>query len=158
MPLLTSCPSGWTPEPMPNSAYVPVLMSRQQLEVSVNKKGPQMITSPGKLYRYGHYILINEQYKGVHIINNQDPRAPQNVGFIQVPGSLDFAMKNNVMYVDNAVDMVAINLSDPDNPQISKRIQNAFPALLPPDRLPVVNDEKGMPQDAIIVGWKLKEE
>lgn len=156
LPLLTACPATWEPEPPMVSSYQPVFMSRQQLESSITMKPAQAISNPGKLYKFGSYILINEKFKGVHIIDNQDPRSPQNIGFIQIPGNIDFAVKSNVLYVDNAVDMVAINLSDPNNLQISKRIRNVFPSPTPPDNLPAVYDQAGLPQDAIIVGWKLK--
>lgn len=142
-------------EPKLESAYDPILMSRKQLETSVVKKEAQPIIKPGKLYRYGQYILINEQFAGVHLINNQDPRSPQNIGFIQVPGSVDFAVKNNIMYVDNAVDLVSIDLTNLNAVQITKRIKDAFPKLLPPDN--IITEIKDIPADAVIVGWKLKE-
>ena len=156
LPLLNSCYSSWTPEPMPVSDYQPIFMTRAQLEASVTKLEPRQISDPGKLYSYGHYILINEKYKGVHIIDNQNPEDPQNIAFIQVPGNIDFAMKSNVMYVDNAVDMVAINLADLNNPVVTSRIPDAFPAPTPPDGLWAEYDRTGLPEDAIIVGWELK--
>src|SRR5687767_3570779 len=96
LPILGSCYNNWEPEPPQVSEYQPIFMTRQQLETSVVKKDPQPVSNPGKLYSYGDYILINERYRGVHVINNQDPRSPQKVAFIQVPGNIDFAMKNNV--------------------------------------------------------------
>jgi hypothetical protein len=156
LPLLNSCYSTWEPDPMQVSAYQPIFMTRAQLEASVTKQDPQPISDPGKLYSYGNYILINEKYKGVHIIDNQNPENPQNIAFIQVPGNIDFAMKSNVMYVDNAVDMVAINLTDLNNPVVTSRIPDAFPSPTPPDGLWAEYDRTGLPEDAIIVGWELK--
>ncbi len=141
--------------PKLESAYEPILMSRKQLETSVVKKEAQPIIKPGKLYHYGHYILINEQFAGVHLINNQNPRSPQNIGFIQVPGSVDFAVKNNVLYLDNAVDLVAVDLSNLNAVQVTKRVKNALPELVAPDNLSY--ELKDAPADAVIVGWKLKE-
>ncbi|HSI90242.1 MAG TPA: hypothetical protein VK927_03955, partial [Adhaeribacter sp.] len=156
---LTACPGyvDISPEPMV-TAYEPIMMSRSQLEASISMKEPQPVSSPGKLYKYGHYILINELYKGVHIIDNQNPASPQNVAFVQVPGNVDIAVKNNVLYVDNAVDLVALDLSDVNNIQAGSRIRNAFPKLLPPDGLTFNMEEAGVPKDAVIIGWKLKEE
>jgi len=151
-PLLTACPG--SVEPI-NSAYQPVLMSRTQLETSVMKKPPLPIVDPGKLYRYGNYILINEKYKGVHIINNQNPKAPENLAFIQAPGNVDFVVKNNIMYLDNAVDLVAIDLQDLNNLQVKKRVRNAFPDLQPPDSNLGRYYLGDAPENAIIVGWEL---
>ena len=67
VPLLTACPA--PVDPVNASVYQPVLMSRTQLETSVVKKDPQPIQQPGKLYRYVNYSIINEQYKGTHVMN-----------------------------------------------------------------------------------------
>ncbi|WP_266205800.1 hypothetical protein [Pontibacter kalidii] len=154
LPLLCSCPG--SVDPMPESAYVPILMSRQQLEASILQKEPRTISNAGKIYRHGHYILVNELYKGVHIIDNKNPEAPVNLAFIQVPGCVDLAVKDNVLYVDNAVDLLAIKLGDLTSLQVAKRVRNALPGLLPPDNLGVVYDMAGAPEEAIIVGWELK--
>lgn len=142
-------------DPVPVSAYQPILMSRAQLEKSVVLKEARIISNPGKLYHYGAYILINELFEGVHVINNQNPEAPVNIGFIQVPGNVDFAVKENVLYVDNAVDLVAIDFSDLNGLQITKRVRNTFPALMPPDNLSFDENWAGAPEDAVIVGWEL---
>lgn len=155
LPLLTSC---WEiVDPMPQSAYQPILMSRAQLEASIKMLPPLPIANAGKLYQYGPYILVNERYKGVHLIDNSEPAVPRKLGFLQVPGSVDFAVKENVLYVDNAVDLVAINLNDINHIQVSKRVREAFPAMLPPDNLGVSYDKAGAPEDAVIVGWELKQ-
>ena len=151
--MLSGCP--FPEEPMPNSAYQPILMSREQLEKSIALKEPRIISNPGKLYHYGGYILINELYEGVHIIDNKNPESPVSIGFIQVPGNVDFAVKDNVIFVDNAVDLVALDFKAPGAIQVTKRIRNTFPALLPPDDLPFENNWAGAPKDAVIVGWEL---
>lgn len=150
--LLTSC----VEDPEPVSAYQPILMSRAQLETSIAIKEPRKISEPGKIYTYEPYILINELYKGVHIIDNQDPESPATIGFIQIPGNVDFAVKNNVIYVDNAVDLVAIDINNVNNPQVTSRTRNAFPPLTPPDNLRVETDMAGAPKEAVIIGWELK--
>lgn len=153
-PLLSACFGDV--DPVSESAYSPILMSRLQLEASVKAVEPRTISNPGKIYNYGDYILINEQYKGVHIINNQNPEAPVNIAFIQVPGCIDMAVKDQVLYVDNAVDLVAIKLNDLMQAQVTKRVRNALPALMPPDNLWVSYSMAGAPEDAVVVGWELK--
>ncbi|MCJ8167332.1 hypothetical protein MKJ04_21000 [Pontibacter sp. E15-1] len=155
MPILTSC---WeTVDPAPLSAYQPILMSRTHLESSIKMLAPLPIADAGKLYKYGQYILVNERYKGVHLIDNKNPAAPVKLGFIQVPGSVDFAVKDNVLYVDNAVDLVAIDLRDLHTINIRKRVREAFPPLLAPDNLSWFYDMAGAPKDAVVVGWELRE-
>ncbi|MHA6248758.1 hypothetical protein ACXYMU_12525 [Pontibacter sp. CAU 1760] len=153
MGMLTAC---WeTASPQPLSAYQPILMSRAQLESSIKMLAPIPISDAGKLYKYGAYVLVNERYKGIHLIDNRNPSVPIKLGFIQVPGSVDFAVKDNVLYVDNAVDLVAIDISDVNALKVRKRVREAFPPLLTPDALGWYYDRAGAPKDAVIVGWEL---
>ncbi len=126
------------------------------METSVKHQAARPISNPGKLYQYGSYIFINERYKGIHIIQNQDPASPQNIGFIQVPGNVDFAVRGDVLYVDNAVDLVAIDIHDLPQITVTKRIPNTFPALPAPDNWGSEINLKGIPKDAVIVGWEIK--
>ncbi|MFC6998552.1 LVIVD repeat-containing protein [Rufibacter roseus] len=151
---LWGCPAPIEEEGFSN--YVPILMQRNQLEASVVLKPARAISKPGKIYRYGNLLLINEQYKGVHFIDNSNPSSPQKVGFLQVPGCIDFAVKENVLFVDNAVDLVAVDITDVQHAQITKRVKNVFPQLMAPDNMQSNITLGGAIKDAIIVGWELK--
>ncbi len=137
------------------SEYKPLLMPYDQLQNSVAFKEKRELKDPGKIYYNGGYIFVNERYKGVHVINNQDPANPQNIGFIQVPGCLDMAMKGNVLYVDNAIDLVTIDLSDPANPQVSSRTKGVFRETTPPDggTLGTEYTKENRPANTVIVEW-----
>jgi hypothetical protein len=103
----------------------------------------------GKIYYRTPYIYVNERYKGVHVINNSDPERPVKEGFILAPGCIDMAVKGNILYLDNAVDLVSFDL---DGRQVTKRIRNVFPEPLPPDdfRFSVFN----RPEGYVLVEWK----
>ena len=64
---------------------------------------------PGKIYVKDDVILINEQGKGIHIVHNADPSAPKNVGFVKIPGNIDVAVKGDVIFADNYMDLVTLN-------------------------------------------------
>jgi hypothetical protein len=119
--------------PPHREGYAPVFMSRETLEKSVMYiAGNREMIHTGKIYYRSPYIFVNERYKGVHVINNTDPAHPVNEGFILAPGCIDMAVKGNILYLDNAVDLVSFDL---DSKQVTKRIRNVFPELLPPDDL-----------------------
>jgi hypothetical protein len=115
------------------TSYQPVYMSRLELNQSVQTKIARPLVQPGKIYSYGQYIFVNEKYKGIHVIDNADPQNPVNVSFINIPGNLDMAIKGNVLFADNASDLVALNISDLQNVQVIQRKENVFPSLSPPD-------------------------
>lgn len=149
--------SRWTD---PVSAYKPVMMDRESLEKSVRWQTPVDIKSPAKIYYKDNYILISEHFKGVHVVDNADPKNPVIKGYISVPGCVDMSMKENILYVDNAVDLVAIDMSKIGIGQIEvkKRIKEAFPELLPPDGFSIPHRyTKGVrPQNSVIVNWVKK--
>jgi len=63
-------------------------------------EAPRILQSPGKIYTYRHYLLVNETQKGVHIFDNSDPRNPIPINFLKIIGNNDVAVKNGVLYSD----------------------------------------------------------
>jgi hypothetical protein len=85
------------------------------------------ITSNGKIFIKGNYIYLNEINKGFHIIDNTNPANPKNINFVSVPGNLDIAAKGNYLIVDNYVDLLTFDISNPTNIQLVNRKENALP-------------------------------
>jgi hypothetical protein len=128
--------------------YSPVFMDYADLENSVSYKPEgRSLVDPGKIYYNAPYIYINERYKGIHIINNSDPAHPVNEAFIVAPGCMDIAVKENILYLDNSVDLVAFDLN---TKKVTERIKWVFPEPISPsgDYYYRYNDQK------VIVGWK----
>jgi hypothetical protein len=144
-------------QPEPTTLYKPVLMDRSSLERSILWKPATDIKIPGKIYFKDNYILVSERYLGVHLIDNTDPKNPVKKGYISVPGCVDMAMKDNILYVDNAVDLVAIDISQIATGQIAvkKRVKDTFPELMPPDGLsiPYKYSTENRPKNSVIVNW-----
>ncbi len=93
----------------------PVYMSYEDLRTAVADTAPVEISLPGKIYLYGEFILVNEVRKGIHVVNNADPANPEVISFIKIPGNIDMAIKNKILYADSYVDLVAIDISDLNN-------------------------------------------
>ncbi|MDN5200740.1 hypothetical protein QQ008_05195 [Fulvivirgaceae bacterium BMA10] len=131
----------------------PIYDSESALKM-IQVEPPRKLTNPGKIYVKGQFLYINELRKGIHVINNIDPRSPEPIAFINIPGNVDMAVKQNVLYVDNHRDLVAIELSNGDEIKILKRIKDALPAndLFPPQRniyFECVDESKG-----VVIGWE----
>ncbi|MCC3158016.1 hypothetical protein LJ737_12270 [Hymenobacter sp. 15J16-1T3B] len=143
-------------EPKSLPVYRPLLMTRATLEQAVALLPPRDVQVPGKIYSQGSYLLVNEQYEGLHILDNHDPAHPRNVGFLRVPGSLDVAMHGTVLYADNAVDLVTVDLSDPANARVLGRVRNVFPELPLPETASIEPGYRAenRPPDAVVVGWQ----
>ncbi len=107
--------------------FEPVYKTTNEIREAFDIIEPQVIHSPGKIYYLNGYIFLNEPGKGIHIINNTDPSNPVNEAFINIPGNFDMAAKGHVLYADSYIDLLAIDLSDFQNPTILKRVENVFP-------------------------------
>ena len=105
----------------------PIYKSLEEIRADITVEGARTLESPGKLYFYGDYILINERREGIHIIDNSDSSNPQNISFIAIPGNIDMAVKDGFLYADNYIDLLTINIKDPKAPQLVKRTEDVFP-------------------------------
>ncbi|MBN2213450.1 MAG: hypothetical protein JW723_04335 [Bacteroidales bacterium] len=145
-------------EPVPSEPfpYRPIVMKREALESSVAMLEPAKLARPGKIYIKDNYIFINEKYRGIHIVNNTDPSNPVKEGFLRIPGCIDIAMKDNILYADNAVDLVAVDLSDLNNINVTNRIKAVFPEHIPPGyvEIPWNYRPENRLENTIIVEWE----
>jgi len=145
-------------EPIYYGNYSPIYMDRTAMESAVKMEAAQPLRTTGKIYIYGQYILVNEKFKGIHVIDNSNPAAPQNIAFLHIDGCIDMAMKNNVLFADNAIDLIALKTTDNfASVQVTERIRNIFPEVESPDRYwspYYVNQFR--PKNGILVAWKKK--
>ncbi len=109
--------------------FEPIYQTEAQIRQKVTTELPRALKNPGKIYVYGDYLLVNEYNEGIHIINNKDPRNPINLSFINIPGNVDMAVYNNILYADRFIDLIVLDISDPAQPQVANVVENCFPAL-----------------------------
>ncbi|MBN2681426.1 MAG: hypothetical protein JXR58_02885 [Bacteroidales bacterium] len=136
---------------------IPVYMTYETLRsYPVGSAEASEIGTPGKLFFYNNYIFVNEVFKGIHIINNTDPSNPQNIGFIDIPGNVDMAVKNNVLYADSYVDLLAFDISDMNNVSLLTRINDVFTYEIPPydPNFPVATID---PSQGLVTGYTIGE-
>jgi hypothetical protein len=133
-----------------------VYLTYEDLRNSVKITASRDLENPGKIYFKDGFLFVNEEMKGIHVIDNKDPRNPVKINFIEIPGNVDIAIKNNTLFADSYVDLVAIDISNIDNPKEVHRIKDVFPYMTPepenPDyRLASVDREKG-----VVIEWEIK--
>ena len=142
----------------------PVIMSVSEFRNSVKVTREQrQINNYGKICFYNGFLYISESEVGIHIINNTDPSQPRIVGFIELVGNADLAIRDDVLYADALIDLVWFDITDPANPKLKGRLEDAFP-----EAFPVIDNiyrydysmcytEDGKRKEGVVVGWKLKE-
>ncbi len=131
--------------------YVPVYGTQES--ASIRMLTPQVVKNPGKIYLYDKYLLINEVNRGIHIYDNEDPATPAAIGFAELTGNTDMAIRNGILYADHMGSLVALSTND-------------FNDLIEVGRLPISNWLLGVPPPShhyfecidaskgLVIGWK----
>lgn len=105
----------------------PEYMSYEEFRSAFATETARTLEYPGKLYFKGGYIFISEVNQGIHIIDNSNPEAPQNIAFLNIPGNHDLAIKGNFLYADSHVDLLTIDISNPLEATLIQRDEDVFP-------------------------------
>ena len=126
---MSSCTKDKCTREITYTNFTPIFMAEADMRTDAAIVGSKDLEEPGKIYFYNNYIFINELREGIHIIDNTDPTSPQNLGFIEIKGNIDMAVKDNILYADNFMDLLAIDISDPLAPVQLSREQDVFPTL-----------------------------
>lgn len=134
---------------------IPVYLSYEDLRNPVKQTASQELKDPGKIYFKDNYLFINENLKGIHIIDNSDPASPEIIAFVEIPGNVDIAVKGNILYANSWVDLVVLDISDLNNIQEVNRINDIFPYALPSTgndyRISDIEEDKG-----VVIDWEVK--
>jgi hypothetical protein len=106
--------------------YNPIYTPIEEIRSSIELIEPQPIKGVGKIYYKDGFLFVNEPGAGIHIIDNHDPAAPEQKGFLKIPGNYELAIKGNTLYADSYLDLVAVNVSNPSNITEINRLENIF--------------------------------
>ncbi len=90
--------------------YQPIYAQESDLEVKLTE--PREILLPGKIYTKNDFLFLIEPNIGIHIMDNSNLETPEKIGFLEVMGVTDMAIRNNVLYVNQYSDLVAVDISD----------------------------------------------
>ncbi|MCD4710199.1 MAG: hypothetical protein K8R52_05085 [Bacteroidales bacterium] len=137
------------------TANVPIYMSYDALRSSFGVVTGASLEKPGKICFYGSHMFINEYQEGIHVVDLSDPANPELKAFIEVPGNVDMAIRNDQLYAESYVDLLVIDISDPEQPVLTKKVKDLFEYIIPPYDydypLDEIDREKG-----VITGYDVK--
>lgn len=114
----------------------------------------------GNIVKYGNYLLINDKFRGIHVIDNSDPSNPKKVLFWNIPGNTEFTVDGTTLYADNSVHLLIIDISDINQIKVISYIKDYYLNSEPDEPRPpnfrgyfeCVDQSKG-----VHVGWEFKE-
>ena len=114
----------------------------------------------GKIVYDGKYIFINEKFKGIHIVDNSDPSNPKNIRFFQIPGNTEFTIKDRILYADNSIHLLVIDISNIYDISVLNYVEDVYLKDMSDDYYPpnykgyfeCVDKSKG-----IVIDWENKQ-
>ncbi|GAB2599433.1 LVIVD repeat-containing protein [Spirosoma areae] len=106
--------------------YTSIQLNLSDLRQAVSSGAPQELIEPGKLYVKDTYLFIVEIKKGIHVFDNSNPANPKAISFLRIPGNVDVAVRNNILYADSYIDLVALDISNPTAIKEVSRTETGF--------------------------------
>lgn len=128
----------------------PVYLTPDEIRASFEITVPKVVNNTGKIYLYQNYIFLNEPGEGIHVIDNTDKEKPQIISFISIPGNYELAAQGDRIFADSYLDLVVIDISNPTDVKLTKRIEDIFLEL-------AQQEEYYDPELGVIVDWEPKE-
>jgi hypothetical protein len=133
--------------------YDAITLDRPTFEASVTLEDARSIINSGKIYVFNGLLFVNEKNKGFHVFDNENPSSPIALAYIKAPGATDLAIKNEVYYINQAVDLIAVTYDKQTaNLQVTKRIREVFPPKVSPDGF-----VHNIPDEEIIIDYELED-
>lgn len=119
--ILSSCYQDENNVTIPTVAigFKPIYGDSSNIDKIIYSTSPKILVSPGKIFKYGNMLLISDQDKGIHVVDNTDKTNPVKLAFINIPGNTDLARKGNYIYADCNGNIVTIDISDPLNAKVT---------------------------------------
>ena len=106
--------------------YKNVTIPFSELRQDIKVESPKTIENTGKIYFYADHLFLNEPNEGIHVIDITFPEAPINKSFIPIPGNIDMAVRNGILYANNYLDLVSINIKNTSSIEYMGRAENVF--------------------------------
>ncbi len=97
-----------------------------QARKGVRFESPRDIEDNGRIILYKHLLMINDPGIGFHVFDNRDPSDPKALGFMRVPGNYDLTIKDDVLYADSYIDLIAFGLDENGKPYEMSRALSVF--------------------------------
>lgn len=137
-------------------ANVPVYMDYESFRNSFDfLEGTVPVENPGNIFIHNQYIFVCDEYKGIHIIDNSDRTNPHFIGFMKIIGVSQVAVRENTLYANSFIDLVTIDISNINAPELIDRDQEVFTYTTPisDDKYPIADIHKNK---GVVVDWNIE--
>lgn len=135
----------------------PILMTADEMRSSVKISPPKDIIESGKIYAYNDLVFVNDKNKGVHIIDNADPRNPYKKAYIEIPGNVDISVKDDYLYANSFVDLLVFDISNLNEIKEISRLIEVFPIHIDvPEGADAIDWNYAYGSGSFVIGWEIE--
>ncbi|MBD3639266.1 MAG: hypothetical protein HUJ25_18055 [Crocinitomicaceae bacterium] len=136
-------------------ANVPVYMDYSDFRNSFEFSQGKMMENAGNIYLHNNFILVNDIDKGIHVYDNTDPGNPFPIGFMNIPGNTQMAVKGTTLYADSFMDLLVVDISNMYDPKKISREQEVFTYSLPMinEGYPIADIDMSK---GVVIDWKIE--
>jgi hypothetical protein len=137
-------------------ANVPIYKEYSAFRSDITFENPREIVKHGSIYKKDDILFIVDNGTGIHFINNVNPSAPVNIGFLKIQGCTGMSIKDNYLYANHLIDLAVIDISDFNDPKVVGQAGDLFQAALPDHdtKYPLASIDK---EKGVVIGWEIKE-
>ena len=87
------------------------------------------VTNAINTFAVGTRLYVVDADLGVHVVDNADPNAPRQLGFIRIPGVRTARVDAGFLYANNYEDFVTVDIRDLDNARVVDRQEDFYESL-----------------------------
>ncbi len=108
--------------------YEPVVIEGAAFRNDIVAEAPRSVCHPSGFAAAGDYLFMIERGEGIHLLNNNRAGNPEAVSFLPVTGAHSLIVRDGRLYVNNYVDLLVFDISDPARPTMLSRTEDVFDA------------------------------
>lgn len=103
----------WLAEPI--NSFIPIILNRAEFKAFVKILPSEKFVKSKKIYIKDNEMLVNDVNKGFHIYNYSDATNPVKIAFLRILGATAVAIRNSIIYINQAADLVTLKYNLPTN-------------------------------------------
>ena len=124
---VTACTEDTCDDEVYLTSYEPVILPAAEWRTdNFLLSDPLDVCDPTAFYVYGDLLLVMDRSKGLHVIDNSDNDNPRPLAFLDIPGGGSMAVRNELLYVSQYIDLLTFSLRDAARPELISRTENVF--------------------------------
>ena len=116
----------WYSRPYYLTKSYPIRLDASAILTDVQVKPPANPDAVFKIVSNDKYVFVGEKMKGIHVFEKTDASHVKPLCFIECKYMKAFDVANNILYCNNFVDLLAVDVEDPLRAKVLQRVSGHF--------------------------------